>query len=79
MIRQASIDLRQRVSPSLDIVYACIGDFVDRVRLGLSTVGAAFPILAVHDREIAPQTLAAAEPLRSIFTSPVQRFPTTNR
>lgn len=72
VVRQASIDLHRRVAPSLGIVYACIGDFVDRVRLGLSTAGAAFPIFAIHDCEIALQAPTSAEPLQSIFASPVR-------
>ncbi|MBG0813240.1 hypothetical protein [Planomonospora sp. ID82291] len=72
VIRQARIDLFQRVTPSLDVVYACLGDHVGRVRLGLSTAGVTFPILAVYDQKITLETDIPSERLQRIFTTPVQ-------
>jgi hypothetical protein len=71
VVRQSRIDLLQRVTPSLDVVYACLGDYTDRVRLGLTLAGATFPILAVHDRKITLEVIVPGEQLQKIFIAPV--------
>ncbi|MGW6496846.1 hypothetical protein [Nonomuraea angiospora] len=72
VVRNAYIDLHRRVPPTLDVIYACLGPHVDRIRLGLETAGVTFPILAVHDDKILLEGSAIREPLRSIFRTPVK-------
>ncbi|MFI7049044.1 hypothetical protein [Streptosporangium sandarakinum] len=71
VIRTAHIDLRRRVTPVVEVVYACLGQHSDRIRLGLDTVGVAFPILAVHDRKVALEGGTSDGPLMEMFHPPV--------
>lgn len=72
VVRNAYIDLRQRVTPTIDVIYACLGAHVDRVRLGLETAGASFAILAIDNDKILLQGGPLREPLRTIFKSPIE-------
>ncbi|MER7126725.1 hypothetical protein [Micrococcus luteus] len=71
VVKNAYIDLRQRNTPTVEVIYACLGQYADRIRLGLDSAGVAFPILSVHDRAITVEGAALGEPLREMFSSPV--------
>lgn len=71
VVRNAYIDLRRRVIPTVDVVYACLGAYVDRGRLGLNAAGVTFPVLAVRDHKITVEGSAFGGPLRKIFGLPI--------
>lgn len=71
VVQTAFIDLRRRVTPTVEVIYACLGQYADRIRLGLDAAGVAFPVLAIHDRKIVMEGDIPDGPLREMFPSPV--------
>ncbi|MEV0830930.1 MULTISPECIES: hypothetical protein [Streptosporangiaceae] len=71
LVRNAHIDLQRRATPTVNVVYACLGQYVDRVRLGLDRAGVTFPILAIHDRKVVMEGDIPNGPLQKIFNSSV--------
>ncbi len=72
VVRQAGIDLFQRVDPWLDVVYACLGEYKDRIRQGLRMTEVDFPILAVGNGTITLDADTLGDRLSEIFTRPVR-------
>jgi hypothetical protein len=66
VVLAGSVDLPDGVRPSVAVLYVCQEQHADRILLGLSRAGVAFPVLAVEQNEVqllntayAPESLAA--------------------
>jgi hypothetical protein len=47
VVQAAYVTLPRRVQPTLETLYVCLDEHVDRIRLGLQKAGLPFPVLAV--------------------------------
>lgn len=72
LVRGASVTLRERVDPSVEVIYAAMSANADRVLYGLKEVGASFPVLKVcADKITLENGASASEPVRQAFALPV--------
>jgi hypothetical protein len=72
VVQAALVTLRERVDPHTEAVYACLGEHVERILLGLRSADLALPVVAVHPKMITLENAAhASEVLQTAFAEPV--------
>jgi hypothetical protein len=66
-VQAACVTLKQRTTPTLETLYLCVAEHVERIRLGLKTAGVSCSVLAVggrridlHDADFASELLRTA-------------------
>lgn len=76
VVRSTFVSVEERVEPSIEVLYACLDRYVDRVLLGLQKAELHFPVLSVATGMITLRNPdAAGDVLRSIFVEPLRRSP----
>ena len=73
VVRASQVTLQRRVQPSKLVVYACLTEHRDRIRLGLTEAGVDFPILSVSIGEITLSSPSTIPPeMAEAFAAPVR-------
>lgn len=68
VVQSAYVTLTARSSPTIEVVYLCLSEHLDRIRLGLEQVGLSMPIIAVSGDAVRLELADIAGPqLRSAF------------
>ena len=68
VVQAAYVTLSVRTSPTIETVYLCLAEYLDRVRLGLSSIDLSYPIIAVADGKVTLDGIEDASPqLRGAF------------
>jgi hypothetical protein len=76
VVQAAYVTLSVRTAPTIETAYLCLSKHAHRVRLGLSTIGLAYPIIAVSgDSVILDHSGNASAQLRSAFAQGDVRLP----
>jgi len=71
VVRSAFVTLRQRVAPTLEVVYVGLAENKDRLLLSLAEAGVSFPMITTSRSEIALENAEAASgPLRAALSTP---------
>jgi hypothetical protein len=52
VVQAAYVPLRQRMAPTLETLYLCQAEHVERIRLGLKIANVSFPVLALSPRRL---------------------------
>jgi hypothetical protein len=72
VVRSAFVTLRQRVDPSLEVIYVAMAENKDRILLSLREAGVRFPLLTIHPGKISLENIEfASEALREAFGTPL--------
>lgn len=53
VVQSAYVTLTVRTQPTVETVYLCLAEHLERVRLGLANAGLTYPIVAVSDSRVA--------------------------
>lgn len=73
VVRASQVTLQRRVQPSKLVVYACLTEHRDRIRLGLTEAAVDFPILSVSTGEITLSSPSTIPPeMAEAFAAPVR-------
>lgn len=68
VVQSAYVTLPQRVLPTIEVVYMCLAQHLDRVRLGLDQLELAPPVICLSDSAVMLDGIdAASEQLRAAF------------
>lgn len=72
VVSGAFVTLRERVAPTLDVLYAALAAWADRITLGLNQTGTPFGVLSVHpDKVVLEGSDGCSLAVREIFSTPV--------
>lgn len=72
IVSGAFVTLRERVEPTLDVLYVALAAWADRITLGLSQAGPSFAVLAVHpDKLVLESSVYASIQIKNLFSTPI--------
>jgi hypothetical protein len=70
VVQSAYVTLSVRTQPTVETVYLCLEEHLERVRLGLASAGLTYPIIAVSDSRVALDGAGAASAqVKAVFAS----------
>jgi hypothetical protein len=72
VVSGAFVTLRERVEPTLDVLYIALAASADRIALGLNQAGASFAVLAIHpDKLVLESSICASIKVKNLFSTPI--------
>jgi hypothetical protein len=63
VVQAASLSLKASGAPTVEVLYLCLGEHADRIRVGLRALGLRWPVFAVNDGRIDLHEAEHASPL----------------
>jgi hypothetical protein len=69
VVQSAYVTLSVRTRPTVETVYLCLEEHLERVRLGLANAGLTYPIIAVSDGRVALDGTVASAQVKAAFAS----------
>lgn len=80
VVSGAFVTLRERVEPTLDVLYIALAASADRIALGLNQAGASFAVLAIHpDKLVLESSICASIKVKNLFSTPIPRVAPPSR